>query len=304
MPTQTAPAHQDKKQAAPELRPISTALGMEVLGVDLAEPLSDAAFAAIEVAFNDHCILLFRGQDITPEQHIAFSMRFGPLQEHVASEFNHPDYPPIFRVSNIVEDGLAQGRSRAGQWWHSDFTYWEVPAMGSVMYAIEVPDIGGDTLFANMYTAYESLSDRMKAFIDDLDAVHDYDYLERTTRSRLEGAAPTTARSMSEVPPVAHPVVRVQPGTGRRALYVAESIVSHIAGLPVDESDAILGFLFKHQTRHDFVYRHRWKKGDVIVWNNRCTLHQAINDYGSDDRRLMHRTTIGGERPLSPRDRI
>ena len=289
-------------QETPNFRPLSTALGMEVEDVDLAAPLSDTVFAAIETAFNHHCILLFRDQSLTPEQQIAFSERFGPLQEHVASDFNMPEHPAVFRVSNIVEDGVAQGRSRAGQWWHSDFTYMKVPAMGSVMYAIEVPEIGGDTLFANMYAAYDSLSQHMKAFIDDLDAVHDYDYLERNTRSKLEGAAPTTNDSMAKVPPVAHPVVRVQPDSGWRALYVAESIVSHIVGLPPDESDAILGFLFKHQTRHEFVYRHHWRPGDVVMWNNRCTLHQAINDYGPADRRLMHRTTIRGEAPLSPRD--
>jgi taurine dioxygenase len=278
-------------------RPLSRALGAEISGLDLAVPLSADVVSALSQALGTHGILLFANQRLTPEQQIAFSRNFGDLEQHVLSEYNLPGHPEIFMVSNIVENGKPKGRAGAGQYWHSDMSYLKRPSLGSILYALEVPEVGGDTCFASMYKAYDALSEPMKKMLSGLRAVHDFAHSQQVYLAP-RNYKPASADQVASRPPVDHPVIRVHPETGRKALYVNPGMTSHILGLTADESRAILDCLFETSVRPEFVYRHRWRVGDVIFWDNRCVMHNAINDYGESDRRLMQRTTVGGDEPF------
>lgn len=280
-----------------DVRPIAGALGAEVLGVDLSQPLDDATFAEIEHAFHDRLVLFFHDQQLTPEQHLAFSRRFGPLSrspyvKHMA------EYPDIIAVLKEADE---RNISTFGNAWHSDFSFLEEPPMGSVLYAREVPAHGGDTLFANMYSAYEALSEGMRRMLDGINAMHSgrpYGMggvpadLEVSRSIEIERNRPEADRE------VAHPVVRVHPVTGRRALFVNSIYTTRFEGMTEAESRPLLQFLYDHAVRPEFTCRLRWRANDLAVWDNRCTMHYAVNDYDGS-RRLMHRTTIKGERPLA-----
>lgn len=280
-----------------DVRPIAGALGAEVLGVDLSQPLDDATFAEIEHAFHDRLVLFFHDQQLTPEQHLAFSRRFGPLSrspyvKHMA------EYPDIIAVLKEADE---RNISTFGNAWHSDFSFLEEPPMGSVLYAREVPAHGGDTLFANMYSAYEALSEGMRRMLDGINAMHSgrpYGMggvpadLEVSRSIEIERNRPEADRE------VAHPVVRVHPVTGRRALFVNSIYTTRFEGMTDAESRPLLQFLYDHAVRPEFTCRLRWRANDLAVWDNRCTMHYAVNDYDGS-RRLMHRTTIKGERPLA-----
>jgi taurine dioxygenase len=278
--------------------PLAAVAGAEVTGIDLSMPLSEERFAALKKAWLDHNgVLVIRGQQLSPEQHIAFSRRFGPLfgeQEQLqdtVKKYLLPGHPAIYRVSNKLEGGKPLGRARAGTYWHSDVSFRERPAMASILYAIEIPPVGGDTLFANMYAAWSGLSPEFQGKLRGRHAVHDF----------------AVAAPASYTPDVIeqgdfdgrnryrHPLVITHPETGRRALFVNPGFTSHIKGFHKAESDALLGFLYRHAVRPEFVYRHRWRPKDLLVWDNRCLMHYAVADYSTD--RYLHRTTVIGEKP-------
>lgn len=279
-----------------EINPLSDALGAEVVGLDLAEELDDAAFARVHQAHLDYQVLVFRDQHITPEQHIAFSRRFGELSGHVYDQFLLPDHPEILKVSNKkTADGDFAGLASAGRRWHSDLSYAEKPSLGSLLYALEIPPSGGDTLFNNMYRAYESLSDATKARLEGLRA----EFLIGSARKYYtENERPAlTAEQLAQVPSVDHPVVRTHPETGRKALYVNHAHTVRILGLEDDEAETLLEELTEHSVQPEFVYRHKWRLHDLVFWDNRCCMHIA-EPPPPDSNRHMHRTTVMGDTPF------
>ena len=277
-----------------ETRRVSTACGAEITGVDLEKPLGAAQVADLHRALGENGILLFRNCDLSPEEHVAFSRHFGELEAHVIGDFALPGRPEIFVVSNVKEDGKLKGAVYAGQYWHSDLSYMNKPSMGSLLLCREMPEIGGDTMFANMYMAYDTLSQAMKDFIGGLKAVHDYSHAYDTYFAHLKERPPLSAEARARTPPVEHPMVRVHPVTGRKALYVNPGFTKGIVGMPKEESQPILEMLFRHSTRQEFIYRHKWQVNDMIFWDNRCVMHYALADYDFSVRRHMHRTTIAG----------
>jgi len=271
------------------VRPLSHALGAEIAGVDLAKPLSNSEFDQIHRTFLARGILLFRDQKITREQHIAFSRRFGELDRHDSlPRDRHPDYPELLLVTNIPEkDGTQSASKYTGQQWHSDMSFTLEPSLGSLLRGIIIPPVGGDTMFTNMYMAYDALSDGMKKLIEPLHAIH-------TGRRKVLDANTEREKEQKKLnPPIAQPVVRVHPETGRKALYIGEK-VSCLVGMTEEESRPLIDYLVKHATRPQFVYRHQWKQDDIVLWDNRCTMHIALGDYAEGETRHLERTTVKG----------
>jgi taurine dioxygenase len=279
------------------IRAFDGPLGAEVLGLDLSKALSDAAFMPIVDAHLKHHVLVFRAQRITPEQQIAFSRRFGPLQIHVLRQFQLPGYPEILVVSNIKENGQPIGLGDAGYYWHSDLSYKEIPSLGSMLHAQELPAEGGDTLFANMHLAYDTLPASLRDAIEGRRAEHSYLAKYEELRQRSPWRPKLTEQQLAEVKPVEHPIVRTHPGNGRRALFVGEHFTTRIVGLPEDESRDLLAQLFAHSVRPEHIYRHRWQPHDMVFWDNRSVIHLAA---GCPDhmRRRLNRTTIEGDVPV------
>lgn len=277
------------------ISPVQGRFVAEVAGVDLSQILDEQTFARIHDAFLEHSILVFRGQDLSNEQHIAFSRRFGELEIHTAKHWLLPDFPEILVLSNRGEKGT-RPIVNGGAYWHSDITYKANPPLGSLLYALQVPPQGGDTLFADMYAAYETLDDETRAQIEDLEAVHRYGDRYRMMASEDNDRPPLTEAQLAEVPDVVHPVVCTHPETGRRALYVNEGFTIGIVDMPRAEGKALLQRLFSHSVQPAIIYRHRWQVGDLVMWDNRCTMHRAT-EYEVRHTRAMHRTTIQGDRP-------
>ncbi len=274
--------------------------GAEVTGVDVSKPISDEDFAALRKAWLDHNgVLVIRDQILTPEQHLAFSRRFGPLfgeaeqLQDTVKKYLLPGHPGIYRVSNKVEDGMPLGRARAGTYWHSDVSFRKRPAMASILYAIEIPPVGGDTLFASMTAAYDALSPVFKAKLNGLRAVHDFAVAAGSSYS----PEVIEQKDFDGQNRYLHPVVITHPETGRRALFVNPGFTSQVEGFSPEESRVLLDFLYRHATRPEFVYRHRWRKSDLLIWDNRCLMHYAIADYEGKGARYMHRTTVIAETP-------
>jgi len=270
-------------------KPLSPALGAEIAGVDLSEPLSDELFAKILQCWHDNVVVLFRDQHLSEADQVRFAERFGPLALSHTRRYTTAN-PAVMLISNIRENGKQIGALPDGEMqFHSDQCYQEKPAMASMLYAIEVPSQGGNTLFANAYMAYETLPDDIKRRLDGRKAMHAYDY---DNASMKRGT-----RIADGVPHFAHPLVRTHPATGRKALYVNRLMTIAIDGLPDGESDELLNFLFEHQENPAFVYEHVWRVNDLLMWDNRCALH-ARTDFSNDERRLMRRVTVLGERPV------
>ena len=274
------------------LRPLSYGLGAEVRNIDVSKPIGETAFGEIYRAFLQHGILLFRNQDITREQHIEFSRHFGELDRHDSlPRDRHPDYPELLMVTNEPKpDGQPSDTKYTGRQWHSDMSFTTTPSLGSLLRSIAVPEVGGDTLFANMTMAYDALSDGMKKLIADLHGIH----LSGTRKIANNETGVTRAQEQKRLnPPVAQPVVRVHPETGKKALYIGEK-VKRFDGMTEEESAPLIDYLVRHATRPEFVYRHQWKKHDIVVWDNRCTMHQALGDFDETQLRHMERTTVLG----------
>ena len=272
-------------------------LGAEIIGLDLNRPLSQPDFQRIHKAHLAHHLLVFRDQRITPQQQVDFSRRFGPLQIHVLRNFQLPSNPEVLIISNIIEDGKPIGLGDAGHFWHSDLSYKETPSLGSMLHAQELPEEGGDTLFANMHLAWDTLPAALRNAVQDARAEHSYlaQYEELRRRSPFRPAL--TQAQIDEVKPVVHPVVRTHPETGRKALFVSEHFTTRIAGIPDDESRALLAELYAHSVLPEHVYRHHWAPHDMVFWDNRSLMHLAG---GTPEhlRRKLYRTTIEGDVPF------
>ena len=280
------------------IQKVSPAVGAVVQGVDLSISVPPGTFEVLEGALAEHGVLVFRDQHLTPMQHVAFSHLFGSLETHVISEALLKGYPEIYVVSNVVEDGKPKGRAYAGTYWHSDLSYKAVPAMGSMMYALRIPEIGGDTMFANMYMAYDTLSVGLQRLLEQLWAIHDFGYADKRYFSKRGATARLNEAAKEKTPAVEHPVVRTHPTTGRKALFINPGFTSRFVDMTEEESEPLLEYLFEHITQPAFIYRHRWEVNDLVFWDNRCTIHHAIRDYGEDTPRHMHRTTICGDKPF------
>jgi taurine dioxygenase len=280
----------------------SAPLGAEIRGVSLAHDIEDAVFRQIVDLFHEHEVVYFRDQSLTPEQHIAFSRRFGELEHHVRQDCCRPGYSELFVVSNIVENGRPIGSQDAGLFWHSDLCYLREPSRGSLFYAREVPQDAhgspaGDTLFASATAAYQALPEADKRRLEGLKAVNSYAkgyYRDRKSGPRKE----LTEEQKRRTPDVEHPIVRTHPYTRKKCLFVNEGYTARIAGMSEAESDALLARLFEHSTRPEFVYRHRWRAGDLLMWDNCSAQHRAVMDYALPQRRRMERTTLRGSVPF------
>ena len=270
--------------------------GAEVVGLDLSVPLANEDFARIHRAHLAHHVLVFRDQCITPDEHVRFSQRFGPLQIHVQRKFQLVGHPPVLVVSNIRENGQPIGLGDAGHFWHSDLSYKERPSLGSLLHAQELPSEGGNTLFADQHAAYEALPSALKARIDKMQAEHSYLARYDELRARNPWRPALTQAQIDEVRPVIHPVVRTHPETGRKALFVSEHFTTRILGLTESDSRLLLQELFAASTQPRLQYRHRWQAHDLVFWDNRSVVHLAA---GTPEhlRRKLYRTTIEGDRP-------
>ncbi len=270
--------------------PVAGALGAEIGGVDLSGELPEATVAAIRKALLDHLVIFFRDQELTPEQLLAFSLRFGqPMAYPFVKGLEHlPEITPILKRE--------EDRSNFGGIWHSDTVYQPIPPMGTILYGIDIPPYGGDTEFANQYLAYETLSEPLRRFLDGLTAVH-ISGKGAVQKTRTDMMKHSSAGLKGDELISRHPAVRTHPETGRKALYVNLAHTTHFEGMTEEESTPILEYLFRHQVKAEFTCRFRWAKGSVAFWDNRATQHNPINDYHGF-RRLMHRVTLMGEKPV------
>lgn len=271
-----------------EIRPLCGAIGAEILGVDIGGGLDDALFADVARAYADYGVIFFRDQTLTPEQHIAFARRFGEIN---VNRFFKPveGYPEIAEVRKEPEQ-----QTNIGGKWHTDHSYDRVPAMGSILYALEVPEIGGDTLFASMYRAYETLSDGMKGMLSGLRAVHSSRHVFGESRKRDHpDVGDRLGNSNLATQDAVHPVVITHPVTLRRALYVNPQFTLRFDGWSEEESTPLLEYLYRHASRPEFTCRFTWERGSIAFWDNRACWHRALNDYHGE-RRLMHRITVEG----------
>lgn len=280
-----------------EIHPFDAPLGAEVIGLDLSKPLSPDDFTRIHRAHLDHYVLVFRDQRITPEQHIAFSKRFGPLQIHVLHQFALSGHPEVLIVSNIVENGQPIGLGDAGHYWHSDLSYKGKPSLGSLLHAQELPAVGGDTLFANMHLAWDALPQHLREAVEGRRAEHTYLAKYAELQKRSPWRPNLSAEQIAQVKPVVHPIVRTHPETGRKALFVSEHFTTRIVDMPEDESNALLAELFAHSVQPEFIYRHRWAEHDLVFWDNRSLMHLAAGT-PDEERRRLYRTTIEGDAPF------
>lgn len=276
-----------------EVTPVSGACGAVIGGIDLSEDIDEQRLGEVKRAFHENLVIFFRGQEMTEDQHKAFGRKFGTLNIH-PRYVPLDGHPEIFPIRKDPED-----TSVVGGVWHQDLTHLEVPPLGSILYALEVPPAGGDTLFANQYLAYEALSDGMKDMLDGLIAVHD---------NRIQ--APSIAKDRNDKftskvrddpdeedePEMEHPVVTTHPETGRKALYVNRPRTHRFKDMTEEESKPLLEYLFEHSYKPEFTCRFRWEKGSVAFWDNRCLMHRALNDYPGH-KRYMNRVTVNGTRP-------
>ena len=279
----TTADHAALDTGALDIHPMTPAIGAEILSIDLAAPDIGAQIPAIRAALLKHGVIFFRDQTITQEQHIAFARHFGDLEVHPATPKDQPN-PEVLHI--------AHGPNSRGQEnnWHSDVTWREKPSLGSILLAREVPDCGGDTLFANMHLAYERLSEQMQRFCEGLTAVHD---IARVFAKRL-GKAPEDLHD--KYPPMRHPVIRTHPETGERVIYVNTAFTSHIEGLSAKESAWLLDHLYATAKDVEIQCRFRWQAGSIAFWDNRVCQHLAVSDY-FPARRLMERVTVAGDKP-------
>jgi taurine dioxygenase len=255
--------------------PLSEGFGVEAHGVDLAQPMTADAFAALERVFFEGQVLVIRGQALTPSQFVAFARRFGPPEPHVIDQFHHPADPNILILSNRVEHGRPLGLADAGTYFHTDYSYLDVPARATTLYSVEVPAVGGDTLFANQYAAYDDLSSATKRRIDPLVAIHHYGNRNNEDETTRTVASVLNDDQKEKMPLVTHPVVRSHPVTGRKALYAVSGSSFGIVGMPDDEARGLLDELAAHATQPKYRLSLSYGVGDVVIWDNASLLHSA-----------------------------
>jgi taurine dioxygenase len=274
-----------------DLQPLCPGFGLESHGVDLAQALSGEAFAEIERAFYAGQVLVLRAQSLTPAQFVAFASRLGPPQPHVIDQFHHPVDANILILSNVRRDGQPTGLQDAGSYFHTDYSYLQVPARATTLYSITVPRVGGDTLFANQQAAYDELPAAMKARIEPLLAVHHYGNRNDADERSRTVASPLSAEQQAKMPLVTHRIARPHPVTGRKALYAVSGSSFGIVGWPDDEARDLLDELATHATQPKYQYRLAYGVGDVVIWDNASLLHAAtLTD--PDDARTLWRITV------------
>jgi taurine dioxygenase len=276
------------------VHPSGCAAGAEITGFNLANELNDVNFAVIQNALDEHGVIYLRNQELTPEQQVAFTERFGePDVNFNALRFGVDGSPTIFRISNIMENGEAIGTRRAGETWHTDMSYAKQPALATMLYAVEIPTLHGMPLggtgFANAAAAYDALPQDLKDAIKNLKGVFDF-------RGRKRGS-PISAEDIAAYPPVVHPVVRTHPRTGRKSLYIVRDDTTSIVGKDAIESQTLIEALADHVIKPEFIYQHIWHQGDVVIWDNCTVQHRAVQDYDLPQRRLLWRTTVKGGVP-------
>jgi len=274
-----------------EITTLTPAIGARITGVDLAGKLDDSVFAVLHRALLDNLVLHFPGQSLPPAAHIAFTERFGAVEPHpLAARKGHPEFDNLLVLENNPER-----RGARNDFWHSDISCAPMPPALTMLHAITVPEGKGDTLICNMYLAWERLPDDLKTRLDSLTAEHSGEAI------RLRNQAVDTDGNKDMTVPEAetHPVVRRHPETGRRALYTNRFFTTNFTGMTIEESTPLLDLIEEQATEPENVYRHRWSQGDVLVWDNRCTMHYAVYDYNPSETRRMHRTTAAGDRPVA-----
>jgi taurine dioxygenase len=279
--------------ATSAFRPLTACFGVQVRGVDLSEPVSPALAAELRARFDAHLLLLFRGQRLSPEAHIAFSRHFGELEVHVLDQYHAAAHPEIFVLSNVGADGRPNRvhPDRGTLVWHTDASFQRRPALATILYAEAAPRSGGHTLFADTLSAFEALSEADREWLGGLRAEHD---LGISREKAGYGPLPPTQRA--KVPPVEHPLVRTHPPTGRRGLYFG-SHAQRIAGMPEHESAGLIERLMAHVTEPRFVYDHAWAPGDLLMWDNRAVLHRATEYDTAVEPRIVRRTVVKGDEP-------
>ena len=281
-----------------EINRVGDRFAAEIVGIDLANPLSEDEFAAVREAWFAAGVVVFRDQNLSPAQHVAFSRRFGELIVHVMRQFLLPGHPEILLISNRKHpDGTPMGFEDAGRYWHSDISYDRNPALGSHLYAIDIPSEGGDTLFADMRHALATLPVELRRRIEGRRARHSYTRNWRKNET-VEGGRPAiSAEQRDRLRGASHPMVRRIGDTDEEALFVNPGFTYAVEDMDRAESDALLDALFRHSTREESLYTHKWRQGDLLCWDNRSVMHHATV-YDPGEVRHMHRTTIAGPRPV------
>jgi taurine dioxygenase len=279
-----------------QVKPLHPSLGCEISGITLAEAVEARLFAKVYEAFLDYELILFRDVDLPPAMQVAFARAFGEVQIHVMNQYHgYKDFPEIYMLSNLGEDGKPSGKhpDRGTLFWHTDGSWREHTGQATMMYSEIVPPEGGETEFADMYAAYDNLSSKMKQRIEGKRAIHNLDF----SRTRRHGEDPMTAEQKAKVPPIAHPIVRTHPETGRKAIFLGDH-AQEIEGMDYDEGRALIEALNRLITTQGQVYTHTWRPRECIVWDNRCTLHRATGFDEVRHVRVMRRCTINGDRPF------
>ena len=271
-----------------DVRPLSPIIGAELHGVDLSRPLGDETVAAVRAALNEHHVIFFRDQQLSPGEQADFARQFGVVTE------GHPVIPAISENAEVL---AIDSREDRASWWHTDVTFLDTPPFGSILYMLEAPEVGGDTMWASLQDAYDGLAEPVRALCDQLVAIHFDPWFAATVDER--GGYDWNGERHERLLPALHPVVRTHPENGRNGLFVNQQFTQTVLGLSKNESAAILDMLYRHCQQPEFTCRFRWQPGSVAFWDNRATLHYALDDYGQTPR-FAHRVTLRGDRPYGP----
>jgi taurine dioxygenase len=280
-----------------DVNPSGKILGATITGLDLAQPLSDADFSGVQSALGAYSVLRFPGQSLTARQLVDFSARFGRLEINVANAYQEPGLPQVMILSNMVDNGKPIGLSDAGQSWHTDMSYSKTIAFANVLYGIKIPRRDGRTLgnteFCSMHAAYDGLPQELKQRLDGMTVLHDFNkFWEMMRREKGSSRPPLTEAQRKAKPPVSHPIFLTHPLTGRKVLYANPGYSVRINELPENESDDMLEFLFAHQTQPAYRYAHQWEEGDLMLWEDIGTIHNAVADYAPHEHRLIKRCQV------------
>lgn len=281
-----------------QIRRLGATMGAEITGADVNR-VSPETFAEVRDAFHAHKVIAIRRQQLAPAAQIAFSRRFGALEDQLNAHYTVDGYPDVLVLSNDIRDGKPVGLVDGGDYWHSDSSHREYPSMATILFAVKNPVTGGDTEFADMVAAYDALPEPMKLRIAHLNGIHAVSKL-KNRRVQVSPRRPDgkdfyeRQKSLSDQ---IWPLVRTHPVTGRKALYLSPRFTIGIEGMSGAEADELLDTLFAHQIRADFIYCHRWQDGDLVMWDNRCVIHRATGGFAYPDTRTMHRTVIAGDKP-------
>jgi taurine dioxygenase len=289
-------AESDNPTALPfHIRPLSPLMAAEVMGVDLSQPVDDAMRDSILAALNRYKVVVFRDQDLPAAAQAAFTRRFGELEPHVNRDFRSAGIPEVHPVNNLDENKRpSRGIKNIGNYaWHTDKSYMARPSLATLLYAVQLPPEGGDTEFADLQAAYDALPEERKQSLRPLRVVHSWERSRQKSGSKL-----ATEEEKRDAPPVTHPLIRTHPATRRKGLYIGNH-TSHVEGWAVDKGEALLAELLDFATQPQFVYRHRWRPGDMVMWDNRCLVHRAIANFDMDRHaRVLNRTVVRGDTPV------